>query len=57
MEPKPCPFCGGSGIYMDGPMIIDEVEYFFMCCKSCGAEGPGNKIQAMARREWNRRSL
>ena len=54
--PKACPFCGGTGIYMDGPMTIDNAEHWFMCCKDCGAEGPCRKTQIHARYFWDRRA-
>jgi Lar family restriction alleviation protein len=53
---KPCPFCGKSNIYLDGPLIIDEVEYYFMVCKDCEAEGPVKTRPLHARYFWNRRA-
>ena len=57
LETKPCPFCGCSSIYMDGPMVIDGDDHHFMVCLTCGAEGPVQKSQLTARYLWNRRPL
>jgi hypothetical protein len=43
---KPCPFCGAT----DGVYDIGAIE-----C-SCGARGPQNEKQYVARAEWNRRA-
>jgi len=60
IELRPCPFCGGTRLYMDN-MDTDDHCYHFVVCKDCMAEGPvcavspenEDKAVALARRAWN----
>lgn len=53
-ELLPCPFCGGMPSAESKPHGT-EVAYF-LCCRSCGAEGPWLKSgEVGAQRLWNRR--
>jgi len=51
---KPCPFCGGTSMYMDSIGLDGAVEYF-ICCRDCYCEGPTGAIPLMAREWWNER--
>jgi len=41
---KPCPFCGGTSLYMDEIGIDNAIEYF-ICCRDCYCEGPTGAIR------------
>jgi Lar family restriction alleviation protein len=45
---KPCPFCGGEAVVVDGANIVGR-------CRSCMAEGPWCVLHATAVNAWNRR--
>lgn len=62
-EALPCPFCGGTRIYIDhDPGEFDDASIpprptWVASCSSCASTGPWNKINAEAAlTEWNRRS-
>ena len=52
---KPCPFCGGTSIYQDGPLTIDDDSIFFHVCKDCGCEGPYGTDPDKSAELWNAR--
>lgn len=62
MKLNPCPFCGGTDLYLDD-MIIDDHIYYFVVCRGCCAEGPMCETVApkwdnpaeLAKAAWNRR--
>jgi Lar family restriction alleviation protein len=51
---KPCPFCGGTSLYLDQIGIDNAMEYF-ICCRGCYCEGPTGAIREQARQWWNER--
>ena len=51
---KPCPFCGGSDVYM-GRDPGDERDHV-VWCRSCGAHGGVGYYPGLARENWNRRA-
>lgn len=51
---KPCPFCAGDRIF--AMCDIGFYREFFMCCISCGADGPRTKEgEVAALLKWNER--
>ena len=49
---KPCPFCGGSGLEMQDPMLPP----MWVVCSDCEAEGPLASSVQDAEDAWNRRA-
>ena len=51
---KPCPFCGGTSLYLD-QVNIDEEPIYFWICRKCGTEGPHHPEMKIASELWNGR--
>jgi len=51
---KPCPFCGGTGLYIDY-VELDGALHRFVMCKDCGCEGP-HSADLPPESLWNKRA-
>lgn len=52
-ELKPCPFCGGTRIFIsEDPLTLHEYAY----CDECKASGPEMEDEYTATKAWNRRT-
>ena len=52
VEPlQPCPFCGGSEVW-----INSDMEPKFVACGKCWAFGPGAPTVTQAAERWNKRT-
>ena len=52
VEPlQPCPFCGGSDIW-----INSDLEPKFVACRKCWAFGPSAPTVTQAAERWNKRA-
>lgn len=51
---KPCPFCGGDGLYWD-QMEIDAETVHFLVCRQCETQGPTGDDHTTAEVRWNKR--
>jgi len=54
-ELLPCPFCGGTSMYMDTVYIDYEPNYSYVC-RSCGCEGPYTPYLTVVEEIWNKRA-
>ena len=50
-ELKPCPFCGGRKLAVNG-----WCEQYWVTCSECETEGPSGETQTEAKEAWNRRA-
>lgn len=46
---RPCPFCGSEHVVLEG------IEFHWVKCAACSAEGPVHKDEYEAVRRWNER--
>jgi Lar family restriction alleviation protein len=58
--PRPCPFCGGTKLSVDGMGVFGyrregRVEMLATRCRGCGASGPVHPRQDQAVAAWDRR--
>ena len=51
-ELKPCPFCGGTDLYIDGGEFLQDFE---VRCVKCGGRVCYFATKAEALAAWNRR--
>lgn len=49
---KPCPFCGGKGVF---PKWMENTDYFWICCEICGCETACYDTKKEAEEAWNKR--
>jgi Lar family restriction alleviation protein len=47
---RPCPFCGGSDVWING-----DLDPKFVVCRKCWAFGPTAPTVTQAAERWNRR--
>lgn len=59
---KPCPFCGSTKLFNEN-LCVGDVNYIFVRCKECQANGPicrngygAHDQLEMARQSWNMRA-
>ena len=48
---QPCPFCGGSEIWING-----DIEPKYVACRKCWAFGPSAPTVTQAAQRWNERA-
>lgn len=53
-ELKPCPFCGNDE-EEELQILVNEINWYYMACGACLAEGPHCKTINDAIIEWNTR--
>ena len=51
----PCPFCGNTDMRMTWSAVANLANAV-VCCKTCGACGPGADTRDRAVADWNQRS-
>lgn len=48
-----CPFCRSDNLWL---IEESEIEYNWVHCKDCGADGPCKETKEEAVKAWNRRA-